>query len=168
MDQVIATQTAPWIPMPHRLEVVLSSRLPPTGEITTAFAVVRDDADRMLLTCVDREGRGWDMPGGHLEPGESPVDAAVRELAEETGLVLAAEELSVFAWLRIELTGPAPEGYRYGALTNLVMFQARLDSPGPDVRPPPESESTSAAWLPAEEVERLCGGQSWLIAYRTL
>ncbi|HUR04035.1 MAG TPA: NUDIX hydrolase [Nonomuraea sp.] len=168
MDQVIATQIAPWIPVPHRLEVVLSSRLPPTGEITTAFAVVRDDAGRMLLTCVDREGRGWDMPGGHLEAGESPVDAAVRELAEETGLVLAADELSVFAWLRIELTGPVPEGYRYGPLTNLVMFQARLDSPGPAVRPPAGSESTRAAWLPAQEVERLCAGQIWLTAYRTL
>ncbi|MEV0349572.1 NUDIX hydrolase [Nonomuraea sp. NPDC050680] len=168
MDYVIATETAPWIPVAHRLEVVLSSRLPPTGQVTTAFAVVRDDADRMLLTCVDRAGRGWDIPGGHLEPGESPVDAAVRELAEETGLVLAPEELSVFAWLRIELTGPVPDGYRYGALTNLVLFQARLDSPGPAVRPPLGSESTRADWLPAEEVERLCAGQIWLTAYRTL
>jgi 8-oxo-dGTP pyrophosphatase MutT (NUDIX family) len=31
----------------------------------------------------------WLQPGGHLEPGEAPWEAAIRETAEETGLVLA-------------------------------------------------------------------------------
>lgn len=34
-----------------------------------------------------RLGR-WMQPGGHLDPGESPADAAVREAAEETGLAV--------------------------------------------------------------------------------
>jgi 8-oxo-dGTP pyrophosphatase MutT (NUDIX family) len=162
MTHVIATRTVPWIPVAHRLEVVLTQALPPLDQITSAFVFARDSAARTLLTCVDRAGRGWDIPGGHLEPGESATEAAIRELFEETGLVLKPSDLSVFAGLRIHLLASPPEGYRYAALTHMVMFRARLSSPGPHVRPPSGSESTRAAWLPHPEIERLCPGQPWL------
>lgn len=38
--------------------------------------------DRILAI---RNERGWDIPGGHVEPGESTLDALKRELAEEAG-----------------------------------------------------------------------------------
>jgi 8-oxo-dGTP pyrophosphatase MutT (NUDIX family) len=42
----------------------------------------------VLLICVDRgDGRiEWVLPKGHVEPGESPEEAARREIEEETGL----------------------------------------------------------------------------------
>ena len=36
---------------------------------------------------VQHPTRGWEIPGGHLEEGESPEEAMIRELREETGLV---------------------------------------------------------------------------------
>ena len=35
----------------------------------------------------------FNFPGGHIEPGETPEQAAVRELAEETGLTAAESQL---------------------------------------------------------------------------
>lgn len=43
------------------------------------------------LLMIQRSDDGsWALPGGYVDPGEDPVDAAARELAEETGLVLPA------------------------------------------------------------------------------
>lgn len=45
------------------------------------------DGDRMLLqNRVKKDWRGYTLPGGHVEPGESFVDAVKREMKEETGL----------------------------------------------------------------------------------
>lgn len=48
--------------------------------------VVFDSADRLVL-CRHRDRSTWETPGGHIEPGEAPAEAAARELFEETGIV---------------------------------------------------------------------------------
>jgi 8-oxo-dGTP pyrophosphatase MutT (NUDIX family) len=62
--------------------------------IVGAVTLVRDTEDpgRMLLLR-QPPGKGWGLPAGLLQRGEEPVVGAVRELAEETGIVLAPHEL---------------------------------------------------------------------------
>jgi len=59
-------------------------------------------AGRQVLLGLKKRGFGagrWVGLGGHVEPGEETVDAVVREVAEESGLIVAAPALSRAAWL---------------------------------------------------------------------
>jgi 8-oxo-dGTP pyrophosphatase MutT (NUDIX family) len=47
------------------------------------FHTNRDDGHQFLLLDY---GRHWDFPKGHVEKGESDIQAAIRELKEETGI----------------------------------------------------------------------------------
>lgn len=50
----------------------------------------------------------WLTPGGHVEPGESHLETAVRELFEETGLVVTADALGEPVWSRDFVGHPGP------------------------------------------------------------
>ncbi|MFD0546337.1 methyltransferase, FxLD system [Streptomyces mexicanus] len=71
---------------------------PPTGHaLTGALAVVTDHAGRVLL---GRSRRGmWELPGGKPSGAESFEAAAIRELAEETGLTTSASDTHVVTML---------------------------------------------------------------------
>jgi 8-oxo-dGTP pyrophosphatase MutT (NUDIX family) len=61
------------------------------GEALAADALVsaRDRKGGRWIVMVERDdGHGWALPGGHVDPGETALEGAVRELAEETGLFL--------------------------------------------------------------------------------
>lgn len=73
-------------------------------------ALIRDDAGRLLLV---RRGRApsagtWSLPGGRVEPGETTYAAVVREVLEETALVVVPERVVG------EVERPGLDGTTYG------------------------------------------------------
>jgi 8-oxo-dGTP diphosphatase len=57
-------------------------------ELTSLCMIYRGE-EILLQNRVKTDWRGYCFPGGHVEPGESVVDSAIREIKEETGLTVS-------------------------------------------------------------------------------
>ena len=106
--------------------------------------VLRDGPDGPEVLVVHRRRQDdWSLPKGHLDPGEDAVDAALREVAEETGVRCEVHgELGVTRYV-------LPRGPK-----RVTWFRMRPVSGDPAARPP-DDEVDMARWVPAAALEDL-------------
>ncbi len=104
--------------------------------LSTAAGVVLDNGRVLLGRRADT--RTWALPGGIIEPGEEPADAAVREIFEETGVIAVPEELSA-----VTVFGPIT--YQNGDVVQYleVLFRCRVAGGSARVN---DSESVEVTW----------------------
>jgi 8-oxo-dGTP pyrophosphatase MutT (NUDIX family) len=116
--------------------------------IPAAVAWIHDDAGRLLV--VQLHGRDlWGLPGGGIEPDETPEQAVVREVAEETGLEVCIDELAgAFGGPQLHHT------YVNGDEGAYVMIAYRCSIVG-GAPEPDGDEVTALRWITAEDLETL-------------
>ena len=108
--------------------------------------------DSLLLLSHWHEGDRWTLPGGGLEAGEPPADAAVREIYEETGFVASLGRL-----LGIEsFVIPAPDRIHADGVplhSIQVVYAASIVSG--ELTHELDGSSDEARWVPLDELEDL-------------
>jgi len=96
----------------------IPSKTPPDLPVT-AVKIFVFQQDKLLLAHVT--GRGWDLPGGHIEPGETPVQAIVRELKEETGA--AVERFALIGYLQITTQQQNEHNRKYPKQSCILVYK---------------------------------------------
>jgi 8-oxo-dGTP pyrophosphatase MutT (NUDIX family) len=104
--------------------------------IEAAGGIVYNEAGHTLL--IFRSG-SWDLPKGKIDPGESPEQAALREVQEETGLV----QLELGPYL-----GPTYHTYQDGKGRRILKrtFWYRMHSSQTELHPQAEEHIEKAEW----------------------
>jgi ADP-ribose pyrophosphatase YjhB (NUDIX family) len=117
-----------------------------TREVTrvAAHTVCADARGRVLLVH-DPDSATWWLPGGGVDFGEDPARAAVRELAEETGL---DGELTDLLSVRSAVE-PDPHDAVVRRHNIRVIYAARVI--GGRLRSEPDGSTDAAAWFTREE-----------------
>lgn len=91
------------------------------------FAVIVARAQGRLVFCKHRERSTYELPGGHREPGETVVQAAMRELMEETGAVsFDIEPVCVYSVKGRTRINKSDDDVSYG-----MLFSAEIHEFGP-------------------------------------
>ena len=112
----------------------------------SAHAVIRDDGRLLLVRHV--EGR-WMLPGGAVEPGESPADAVRRECWEEAGVLVEPQRiLGVYGGPEYSVTYENGDRARWV----VTIFGCRILSGEPR---PSDDETQDVGWFLAEELDGL-------------
>lgn len=92
----------------------LREKVGPGLLLCPSVAAVIVDSDGRVLLQEKASGEGWSLPAGAIEPGETPVDAVIREVMEETGYPVSVERiLGVFGGEAFRYTYPNGDHVEY-------------------------------------------------------
>ncbi|MFV0428086.1 MAG: NUDIX hydrolase [Arachnia sp.] len=121
---------------------VMNSVLPTKRVIS--HAVFRDDLDRVLLTQT-RYKPDWELPGGVVEPGETPRDGARREVLEEIGLGVEFGQPAIIDWM--------PPYLGWSDAIEFIFDGGSIDAETAAALGPCDHEIAELHWVPLAEVD---------------
>ena len=135
----------------HRAEPPRPPQLPVSNEVSAGGIAIRIEDGIAYAACIGRRNRAgrleWCLPKGHLEAGESPEQAAVREVAEETGI--EAEIIQSIGTIDYWFTGDDRRVHK-------VVHHFLLEAKSGDISPAndPDQEAEEARWIAVTTLAR--------------
>lgn len=139
------------------VDLIASPKLAPDARVFASMVFLRD-AEGSFAVVHSRRRSQWGSPGGWREGAESVPATGVREVREETGLVVDERDLVPCGYERF--ARHAEGGLWRKGRDLLQCFRATV----PTVRPAMVGElddTTDRRWVSAQEYAALCGDQFW-------
>ena len=117
-------------------------------ETQSAGGVVTNSKGEVLV--VSQHGTSWSLPKGHIDPGEDALEAAKREIYEESGIskLELVRELGTYQRYRIGANG----GEDRSELKSITMFLFKTDQ---NLLEPTDPDNPEARWVAKKEVANL-------------
>jgi len=114
----------PWLPKNSSMDIALCNKIIPdiVGKTISVFAFVFSGDNVVILEHANKD-RGLEIPGGHVEPGETVFEALEREVIEE--IAASIKDVEIFGAQII--TKDIPEDKYPDLLSNQLFFIANLD-----------------------------------------
>lgn len=114
----------------------------------SAGGVVLNPEGKVLV--VSQHGTSWSLPKGHIDPGEEKIEAAIREIYEESGIknIELIKELGVYQRYRIGVDA-------YEDKSELKTIYMYLFTTKQNYLAPVDPENPEAKWVDRKEVANL-------------
>ena len=125
--------------------------MPVANETSAGGIAVRIDEGIAYAACIGRRNRAgrleWCLPKGHIEQGETPEEAAVREVAEETGI--DAEIIHTIGVIDYWFTGDDRRVHK-------VVHHFLMEAQGGTITTEndPDQEAEVAQWIPVADLPK--------------
>jgi ADP-ribose pyrophosphatase YjhB (NUDIX family) len=122
-------------------------------EVRTTYSaggVVLNERNEVIV--VNQRGKFWSLPKGHVDPGETPVQAAEREIREESGAtgLKYVKELGTYERFKLGPNSGESDDMSEKKIITVFLFHARHQALAPE-----DPHNPEARWVPLEKVEAL-------------
>ncbi len=120
----------------------------PIKVTVSAGGVVLNQQGEILV--INQNGTSWSLPKGHVAPGEEPIQAAIREISEESGITDLHLQQILGAYGRYRLGKNTGEDKTEWKVLLFFLFKT-----GQNQLKPKDPHNPEARWVNPDEVEAL-------------